>query len=136
MALGDAGAGAAAAPVAQTARAPISTIVGTGAGRDLDEALASSNAPISVRIAASGRRPVVVFPGQAPVKGRWNPSKRVLRVTVRRPLTGTTRVARVLYVVRVRFTKTRTRAEGRLKIRARGYGGLSAVTAVRTAKPS
>lgn len=137
MALGGGGTGAAtAAPAAETARAPVSTIAGTWAWRDLDEALATSDAPISVRIAASGGRPVVVFPGQAPVKGRWNATTRIMRVTVPRPLIGTTRVVPVLYVVEARFSKGRMRAEGKIKIRASGYAGLSTVLAVRTAAPS
>ncbi len=137
MALGGGGTGVAtAAPIVETARAPVSTIAGTWAWRDLDEGLARSNAPVPVRIAASAGRPVLVFPGRPPVKGRWNRSKRILRVTARRPLTGTSRVVPVLYVLKVRSSKGRMRAEGRIKIRARGYAGLSAVTAVRTAKPS
>ena len=102
MALGGGGTGVAtAAPAAETARTgtPVTAIAGTWAWRDLDEALATSDAPIPVRIAVSGGRPVVVFPGQAPVKGRWTASTRILRVTVPRTLTGTTTVVPVLYVL-------------------------------------
>jgi hypothetical protein len=129
--------GAAGAPVAETARStPVTSIVGTWAWRDLDEALATSDAPITVRIAASGGRPVLVFPGQAPVKGRWTPRTHILRVTVPRPLIGTTQVVPVLYVLKAGVSKGRMRAEGVIKIRAAGYSGLSTVLAVRTAAPS
>ena len=139
MALGGGGTGVAtAAPAAETARTgtPVTAIAGTWAWRDLDEALATSDAPIPVRIAVSGGRPVVVFPGQAPVKGRWTASKRILRVTVPRTLIGTTTVVPVLYVLKAGVSKGRMRAEGKIKIRAAGYAGLSTVLAVRTAAPS
>ena len=139
MALGGGGAGVAtAAPAAQTARAttPVTVLAGTWAWRDLDEALATSDAPFEVRITVSGGRPVLVFPGQRPVRGRWNPRTRILRATAPRPLIGTPRVVTVLYVVNAGASRGRMRAEGVLKIRAAGYPGLSAVLAVRTAAPS
>ena len=137
VALGVGGtASATAAPVSETARTPVTAIAGTWAWRDLDEALATSDAPITVRIATSGGRPVLVFPGQAPVKGRWTPRTHILRVTVPRTLIGTTQVVPVLYVLKARASKGRMRAEGVIKIRAAGYAGLSTVLAVRTAAPS
>lgn len=138
VALGIGGTGAAsAAPVSETARStPVASIAGTWAWRDLDEALATSDAPISVRIAVSGGRPVVVFPGQPPVKGRWAARTRILRVTVPRTITGTTTVVPVLYVIKAGVSKGRMRAEGKIKIRSRNYPGLSTVMAVRTAAPS
>ena len=111
-------------------------LAGTWAWRDLDEALATSDAPFDVRITVSGGRPVLVFPGQRPVRGRWNPRTRILRATAPRPLIGTPRVVPVLYVVKAGASRGRMRAEGVLKIRAAGYPGLSAVLAVRTAAPS
>ena len=138
MALGAGGTGAAAAaPAARAARGtPVTAIAGTWAWRDLDEALALGDAPIPVRITVSGGRPVVVFPGQGPIAGRWSSRTRILRFTVPRTITGTATVVPVLYVVKAGTSAGRMRAQGRLMIRSAAYPGLSAVTAVRTAAPS
>jgi len=40
----------------------------------------------------------------------------------------------VRYILKVRVSRTRTRAEGTLVIRARAYPGISAVTATLTAR--
>ncbi len=114
----------------------MSAITGTWAWQDLDEALSSDGKPVPVRIAVSNGRPVLVFPGQRPVKGRWAPGARRLTVTAVRPLTAPAgAVASVRYVLKVTGPPARLRMAGTLVVRHKDYPGISAVAATRTARP-
>lgn len=126
---------AAAAPAAEQARTPVGTLAGTWAWQDLDEALSADGSSVSVRIAISQGRPVLVFPGQRPVKAGWQPGSRRLVVTARRALADRSGTVTVRYVLRMTTAGGRTRMAGRLVIRRRDLPGSSAVTALLTARP-
>lgn len=133
------GAGASAAAGAEeSARVslPATAIAGTWAWQDLDEALSFTGAPVQVRIATSGGRPVVVFSGQRPVRASWNGKRKRLRFTATRVLAGTTRSVTVRYSLRASTAGGRVRLAGRLAIRSRAYPGASAVEALLIARPS